>query len=235
VEFTGPDKGSTIAKCAATDLRIQWTGWAISGALKTEKFYDLAGSGTFLLLYHLSHYWGGTRHLRQNVQTGLVTAWGVRLGTFLFMRIVKDGKDRRFNNVRDSPGTFFVYWNLSGCLTLLPILMLNSEQRDEPLGLRDYLGWGIWSFGFVTEAITDQQKWLFKGNPDNAVIGKYSHYKILYCSGLDSASSVMKGPQYATSVCLVPAASHQWGSDSAFQNYVKNTLANSQFLMLHTF
>lgn len=60
-------------------------------------------------------------------------------------------------------------FQLSGCLTLLPILMLNSEQRDEPLGLRDYLGWGIWSFGFVTEAITDQQKWLFKGNPDNAV------------------------------------------------------------------
>lgn len=54
-------------------------------------------------------------------------------------------------------------------MTLLPTLILNSEQRDEPLGLRDYLGWGIWGLGFATEAIADQQKWLFKGDPDNAV------------------------------------------------------------------
>lgn len=38
--------GSTIVKCAATDLGIQWAGWAIAAALKTEKFYDLAGNNT---------------------------------------------------------------------------------------------------------------------------------------------------------------------------------------------
>lgn len=32
------------------------------------------------------------------------------------MRILKDGHDRRFNNVRDSPGTFFVYWTIQGTL-----------------------------------------------------------------------------------------------------------------------
>lgn len=35
--------GSTLAKCAATDLAIQWVGWALASAFKTEKFYDLAG------------------------------------------------------------------------------------------------------------------------------------------------------------------------------------------------
>lgn len=35
--------GSTLVKCAATDLGIQWAGWALAAALKTEKFYDLAG------------------------------------------------------------------------------------------------------------------------------------------------------------------------------------------------
>lgn len=39
--------GSTIVKCAATDLGIQWAGWAIAAALKTEKFYDLAGNNTW--------------------------------------------------------------------------------------------------------------------------------------------------------------------------------------------
>lgn len=36
--------GSTVVKCAATDLGIQWAGWALASAFKTEKFYDLAGN-----------------------------------------------------------------------------------------------------------------------------------------------------------------------------------------------
>lgn len=35
--------GSTLVKCAVTDLAIQWVGWALASAFKTEKFYDLAG------------------------------------------------------------------------------------------------------------------------------------------------------------------------------------------------
>lgn len=36
--------GSTLVKCAAADLGIQWAGWALAAAFKTEKFYDLAGN-----------------------------------------------------------------------------------------------------------------------------------------------------------------------------------------------
>lgn len=36
--------GSTVVKCAAADVGIQWAGWALASALKTEKFYDLAGN-----------------------------------------------------------------------------------------------------------------------------------------------------------------------------------------------
>lgn len=35
--------GSTLVKCAAIDLAVQWVGWSLASALKTEKFYDLAG------------------------------------------------------------------------------------------------------------------------------------------------------------------------------------------------
>lgn len=54
-------------------------------------------------------------------------------------------------------------------MTLLPTLMLNSEKRDVPLGTRDYIGWTLWGLGFATEALADQQKWLFKRDPNNAV------------------------------------------------------------------
>ncbi|KAG9333999.1 hypothetical protein JZ751_009315 [Albula glossodonta] len=176
---------------------------------------------------------------------------------------MKDGHDRRFNNVRDNPGMFFVYWTVQALwvyMTLLPTLILNSERRDEPLGPRDYIGWGIWGLGFATEAIADQQKWNFKRDPDNAVripffgdLGKfiqsglwaYSRHpnylgEILQWSGLFlSASSVMRGAQHLSVVSplfvwfllrhvsgipiLEQQALKRWGSDPAFQNYIRDT------------
>ena len=35
--------GSPLTKAAAVDFGIQWSCWAVAAALKTEKFYDLAG------------------------------------------------------------------------------------------------------------------------------------------------------------------------------------------------
>lgn len=52
-------------------------------------------------------------------------------------------------------------------MTLLPTLMLNTEKQDVPLGTRDYIGWTVWGLGFAAEAVADQQKWLFKSDPDN--------------------------------------------------------------------
>ena len=39
--------GVTLAKCAAFDLGVQWVGWALASAMKTEKFFDLAGKFTY--------------------------------------------------------------------------------------------------------------------------------------------------------------------------------------------
>lgn len=35
--------GNTLLKCAAVDVGIQWAGWALAAAFRTERFYDLAG------------------------------------------------------------------------------------------------------------------------------------------------------------------------------------------------
>lgn len=43
-----------------------------------SSFFFVPGSGTFILLAHLSRIWGGAGHIRQKVQTGLVTTWGLR-------------------------------------------------------------------------------------------------------------------------------------------------------------
>ncbi|XP_053564325.1 uncharacterized protein LOC128654441 [Bombina bombina] len=235
-------------------LGLQWVLWAAAAFFQTEKFYDLAGSGTFILLSHLTLHWGGARYLRPKIQTGLITVWGLRLGTFLFMRILRDGQDRRFNGVRENPGTFFIYWTMQGIwifVTLLPSLILNLEKHDKPLGLRDYFGWSLWIVGFLTQAIADHQKLIFKSDPDNA--GKFIHSglwaysrhpnylgEILQWSGLFiSASSILSGFQYVSIISplfvwfllnyvsgipiLEKQAMKRWGSNVAFQNYIKET------------
>ncbi|XP_043538068.1 uncharacterized protein si:ch211-210c8.6 [Chiloscyllium plagiosum] len=70
--------GSILVKCAMIDLTIQWVLWAAASILQTEKFYDLAGSGTFIFLTHLSYRWNGTSYHRQKIQSTLVTVWGLR-------------------------------------------------------------------------------------------------------------------------------------------------------------
>lgn len=41
--------------------------------------------------------------LTQVVVTLLVVAWSVRLGSFLFIRVLKTGKDSRFDELKDDP------------------------------------------------------------------------------------------------------------------------------------
>ncbi|KAK7109803.1 uncharacterized protein [Littorina saxatilis] len=246
--------GNSVAKAAALDFGVQWGCWAIAAALKTEKFYDLAGSGTFFALALQSLRWGGTYHTRQKVQTGMVMAWAARLGTYLFSRILHDGADRRFNNVRNRPGIFFIYWTLQGVWifsTLLPTLLLNNKKKDRPLTTRDYVGWGMWSLGFIFEVVADYQKSRFKANPENAgrfineglwSISRHPNYfgEILMWSGLYvSASSVLKGWEHISvisplflshlliNVSGIPMLEayglKKWGADPAYQEYVRNT------------
>ncbi|XP_067881014.1 uncharacterized protein si:ch211-210c8.6 [Heterodontus francisci] len=246
--------GTILVKCAVTDFTIQWLLWAVASILQTEKFFDLAGSGTFCILTYLSYRWNGTSYLRQKIQSVLVTVWSLRLGLFLFLRVLKEGRDRRFNKVRNNPKQFFVYWTLQGVwifITLLPTLILNTQEKDQPLCVLDYTGWIIWILGFATETVADQQKWNFKSDPEN--VGKfiqtgvwaYSRHpnylgEMLQWTGLFiSASTVMKGVDYVsmlspvflwyllTHVSGIPTLEKQamtrWGHDPAYLEYVKNT------------
>lgn len=199
---------SNLVKAAAVDFGIQWACWAVAATLKTEKFYDLAGSSTFFLLALQSLRWNRTYFTRQKVQTGMVMAWAARLGTFLFTRILKEGQDKRFNKVRDNPRVFWFYWTVQGVwvlLTLLPTLLVNSKKEDQPLTKKDYIGWGLWVAGFILETVADYQKSSFRSNPDNEgqfinvglwKIVQYPNYlgEIMMWSGLYlTSTSVLKG------------------------------------------
>ena len=54
-------------------------------------------------------------------------------------------------------------------VTMLPTLMLNSSERDRPLGNLDIIGWALWALGMGFEVIADFQKSAFRRNPSNKV------------------------------------------------------------------
>ncbi|GFR40381.1 hypothetical protein Agub_g931, partial [Astrephomene gubernaculifera] len=116
----------------ALDLGINWAGWAAAAALKTEVFYDLLGSLSFLTLTGGSLLAGGGAAAggRQLLASCLVAVWAVRLGSYLAARIARSGRDSRFDGVRDNPARFLVYWTMQAVwvfVTLLPVLLLNGR------------------------------------------------------------------------------------------------------------
>ncbi|KAK8379380.1 hypothetical protein O3P69_019344 [Scylla paramamosain] len=162
--------GASLPLLAALDFSVQWVLCGAAVLLKTEKFYDLAGSGTFILLAYLNYKRNGTGHPRQLVQTGCVCVWALRLGLFLFTRVMKTGKDRRFKEALQKPSLMFVFWTMQGAwvlVTLLPTLLGVKATRQPPLGHRDYLGWGLWGVGFLLEVAADYQKTVFRNDPHN--------------------------------------------------------------------
>lgn len=165
--------GNSVAKLAALDFGIQLLAFLPSSYFQTERFYDLTGSCTFLLLsrmgLHLSQ-----QTFRHKVQANLISAWALRLGSFLFYRVMHEGGDRRFEKVRVNPSIFFKYWMMQGVwvfLTMLPSLLNNENKQRLKPKIRDYVGWGMFGAGFLIEVIADYQKLKFRNNPDNA--GKF--------------------------------------------------------------
>lgn len=204
---------NALVKAAVYDVGIQWVLWFIASLLQTEKFYDLAGSSTFLFLTWQTLLWNKRFFPRQVIQSGCVSMWALRLGLFLFTRVLREQGDSRFKNVRGNPARFFLYWTVQAVwiwVTLLPTMILNSTERDQKLNWKDYLGWAIWGAGFLIEATADYQKSQFKSDPANKgkwiasglwSLCRYPNYlgEIMLWSGLFlPAASVMSGMQFCS-------------------------------------
>ncbi|KAF2362620.1 Protein of unknown function DUF1295 [Trinorchestia longiramus] len=209
--FVGFSFPGTLTSLALIDFGIQFLGWGIAVFFHTERLYDLTGSSTFLLVAGLCYKWHTNGHPRQLIQTGAVIVWALRLGSYLFSRILEQGQDRRFNKIRDDPVRFFSAWTMQGMwvfVTLLPTLLCVMNSRQPPLRLRDYIGWGVWLMGFLIETLADHQKTVFRRDPSNQgkfissglwSLSRHPNYfgEILLWFGLYiSASSSFSGYEY---------------------------------------
>lgn len=131
----------------------------------------------------------------------LVVIWAGRLGTFLFRRVHRVGKDGRFDEIKPSFVRFLGVWTVQGLwvtFTAAAALAAITSGKRAGIDLFAVIGAAIWLMGFAIEAVADAQKDAFGKNPQNK--GKFiqtglwarsRHPTILarFCFGWASPSS----------------------------------------------
>ncbi len=149
---------------------IQWLAFIPAYLLQTEKFYDLAGSITYVSVTIIAVLLGPGADGRSILLLTLVVIWAARLGTFLFRRIQRIGKDARFDKIRPSFVRFLQAWTLQALwvtFTLAAALAAITATTRKGLGMFALIGSLVWGFGFATEVAADRQKNRFRENPEN--------------------------------------------------------------------
>ncbi|TRM62682.1 hypothetical protein BD626DRAFT_498123 [Schizophyllum amplum] len=170
---------SRLLPSLASAYALQTAAALVCVPAQNELFYDLAGSLGFLSTTFVSLYfpflharWNGyavpfprlsTFAPRQLLLSGALALWSARLGLFLFPRALKAGGDKRFDEVKKQPAKFSLFWLGQATwvfLVGLPVYMVNTLPASfhPPLGVRDYLTFGLFLGSLAFEMLADRQK-----------------------------------------------------------------------------
>ena len=163
--------GLPVFACSAgLAFLIQWLAFISAYVRQTEKYFDLTGSITFIAVTTIAVLASPVVDGRSLLLWVLVVAWAGRLGSFLFRRIMKAGKDARFDDLKPSFVRFLLTWTLQGLwvtVTLAAALAAITTTTRRSLGVFALLGLSLWAVGFTLEVVADLQKSRFRANPAN--------------------------------------------------------------------
>jgi len=258
VSLAGSDNGARVgvipvfALCGLLAYLINWLAFIPANIAKTEHYYDLTGSVTYLSVIAVAVYFTPKLDQRSIIVAAMVVIWALRLGTFLFLRIRKDGRDDRFDEIKVKPLRFLFAWTMQGLWVLFTVacaLAIITSNSKSTIGLLGTIGIVVWIFGFLIEVIADAQKRTFRANKENS--GKFintglwswsrhpNYFGELWCGVAILALEVLEGWQWITLISplfvfllltrlsgiptLTEKANKRWGGDAAYQEYLANT------------
>lgn len=249
-------KGLDLYTYAGIALGIQYAVFFLHGMpFNSEKFYDLSGSLTHFSVVASSMYlnYSGKPHPVKLFASIVSFIWMIRLGSFLYARILKDKKDERFDHIKTVWWSFMGAWTIQADWVLiiqLPAVLLNtSELYSETLDTYQYVAMAGWVFGFLIEVLADSQKSAFRKIPENrhkyitSGLWRYSRHpnyfgEIIMHSSLGALAAISGGLYFALlspvftwflllKVSGVPmlekAGMKKWGGDPVYVNYMTNT------------
>ncbi len=167
----GDDGLPVFALCAILAFGINIVVFVPSYLAKTEHYFDLTGSITYITVTAVALALSPDLDARAWLAAVLVWIWAARLGSFLFRRIKADGKDGRFDAIKVDVLRFGMTWVLQGLwvtFTAAAAWAIITAAEREPFGVLGIIGLAVWVVGFGFEAVADQQKTAFKADPANA-------------------------------------------------------------------
>ena len=163
-----------ILFCAGVSFVVHWIVAIPSLVTSSEKYFDFTGMVATLLVVAAAMFAllssGQHPSICSTIVAIFVSIWTLRLGTFLYKRIVKSGEDKRFREIKKSLPKFLMTWTLSALWVFLTtvnavtIIVLNQQAT---LDLFFMAGFALWVLGFAFEAIADKQKKSFSEALEN--------------------------------------------------------------------
>lgn len=242
-----------VAVCSMAALAINWVVYVPSYLARTERFYDLTGSLTYLCVVALALVFGNGDP-RSVLLAALIAIWATRLGSFLFLRIRRDGSDGRFDRIKLDPVRFAMSWTMQALwvvLTASAALAAMTTGRDVDPGWFVAPGVVVWALGFGIEVMADAQKRAFRSDPANRgrfittglwAWSRHPNYfgEITLWVGIALiAVPALSGWQYVTLISpvfvavllsrisgvplLEARAQQRWGDDPEYRDYRRRT------------
>jgi len=146
----------------AVSVGIQALLFAVAATFRTDKVTDLSYGITFITLALLLIGRDAVWLSPATALALMVVVWGLRLAGYLFFRILRIGRDARFDGVREHFWKFARFWFFQGVavwVIMLPaILWFALASRSAGWSLWLAAGALIWLAGLVIETIADAQK-----------------------------------------------------------------------------
>lgn len=161
---------TTLINSLITVFVIQSIFACFAISYKSDKLTDLSYGSTFIILAASLIFINSSPQIGQLVIFALVLLWGIRLSTYLFIRILKTKKDKRFDKIRNNPTKFAQFWFFQAIsifiisLTFIFSLLSKSETKNI---ISLITGSSISLLGLAIETIADWQKFKFKQDPKN--------------------------------------------------------------------
>lgn len=159
-----------FALAVAWIFLVQIVAFIPAWVMRTEKFYDLTGSLTYITTILAGLFLSDNFDISAVLIAVAVVMWAARLGPFLFRRVRKAGKDDRFDDIKQSFLRFLNVWMIQGLwvtITLSAALAAVTATRQPALNPLLIIGFLIWASGLTLEAVADTQKSRFRANPAN--------------------------------------------------------------------
>jgi steroid 5-alpha reductase family enzyme len=156
--------------CASVGFILHWLMFIPAYIYQTEHYFDLTGSLSYIAAISMAIISHPGLDLRGTIIALFILIWAARLGSFLFMRVKRDGKDSRFDVIKTKFFRYLFTWTLGGAwvfITMAAGLAAITSAIQIKIGIVFYLGAALWLSGFAVEVVADRQKSIFRSNPDN--------------------------------------------------------------------